>query len=80
MTSGDVKRKRRSWPTRFGIRATEHQERLIRAGADIRGVSVTDFILESACLEAERALAGKREYVVSPRQWEAFLELLDRPA
>jgi len=65
---------------RLNVRATEHQERLIRTGAGIRGVSVTDFILESACLQAEHALADKREFTVSPKQWEAFLGALDRPA
>jgi uncharacterized protein (DUF1778 family) len=65
---------------RLNVRATERQERLIRTGAETRGVSVTDFILESACLEAEHALADKREFVVSPKQWQAFLEALDRPA
>ena len=65
---------------RLNLRATERQERLIRTGAGIRGVSVTDFILESACLQAEHVLADKREFIVSPKQWEAFLEVLDRPA
>ena len=65
---------------RLNVRATERQERLIRTGAQTRGVSVTDFILESACLQAEHAFADKREFIVSPKQWQAFLEALDRPA
>jgi uncharacterized protein (DUF1778 family) len=65
---------------RLNIRATEHQEKLIRAGASTKGVTVTNFILESACLQAEQAIAERREFVVSPRQWEAFVEALDRPA
>jgi uncharacterized protein (DUF1778 family) len=39
-----------------------------------------DFILESACLRAEHPLADKREFIVSPKEWQAFLEALDRPA
>ena len=35
---------------------------------------------ESARPQAEQALADKREFIVSPKQWEAFLEVLDRPA
>ena len=65
---------------RLNIRATERQEKLIRTGAQTRGVSITEFILESACLQAEHVLADKRHFVVSPRQWEAFVEALDRPA
>lgn len=64
---------------RLNIRATERQEELIRTGASTKGVSVTNFILESACLQAERAIADQREFVLSPQQWRAFVEALDRP-
>jgi uncharacterized protein (DUF1778 family) len=65
---------------RLNLRATDRQARLIRTGAATRGVSVTDFILESACLQAEQALADQREFVVTPRQWQEFVAALDRPA
>jgi len=41
---------------------------------------VTNFILDSACLQAERVLAEKREFIASSKQWKAFVEALDRPA
>jgi uncharacterized protein (DUF1778 family) len=78
MKTAPVNKKNRT--RRLNVRATERQERLIRTGAETRGVSVTDFILESACLQAEHALADKREVIASPKQWQAFLEALDRPA
>jgi len=62
------------------VGGTERQEQLIRRAAKTRGVSVTDFILESACQQAEHALADKREFIVSPKRWQAFLEVLDGPA
>jgi uncharacterized protein (DUF1778 family) len=65
---------------RLNVRATRRQEEMIRAGATARGVSVTDFILESACLHAEQALADRREFIASPAQWKAFAAALDRPA
>jgi len=65
---------------RINLRATDRQEKLIRTGADTTGVSVTDFILQSACLQAEHILADKREFAASPKQWRAFVEALDRPA
>lgn len=74
-----VRANKKNRTRRLNFRATERQERLIRTGAETRGVSVTDFILESACLQAEHALADKREFVVSQKQWQAFLEALDRP-
>lgn len=65
---------------RLNLRATERQETLIRTGAEAKGVSVTDFILDSACMEAEHALADQREFIASTKQWRAFLDALDRPA
>jgi uncharacterized protein (DUF1778 family) len=65
---------------RINLRATNRQEKLIRTGAETTGVSVTDFILDSACLQAEHVLADKREFAASPKQWKAFVEALDRPA
>jgi uncharacterized protein (DUF1778 family) len=65
---------------RINLRATDRQEKLIRTGAEMKGVSVTDFILDSACLQAEQALADKREVVVNTKQWREFTAALDRPA
>jgi uncharacterized protein (DUF1778 family) len=65
---------------RINLRATDRQAKLIRTGATASGVSVTEFILDSACLQAEHLLADKREFVASGAQWKAFLEALDRPA
>ena len=64
---------------RINLRATDRQEKLIRTGAQTSGVSVTDFILDSACLQAEHVLADKREFVANSKQWQAFVEALDRP-
>lgn len=65
---------------RLNLRATERQEQLIRIGAGMKGMSITDFVLESACREAEHAFANQREFTVPPKLWQAFLEALDRPA
>jgi uncharacterized protein (DUF1778 family) len=64
---------------RLNLRATARQEKLIRTGAQTRGVSITDFILESACLQAEHLLADRREFLAAPAQWQAFMAVLDRP-
>jgi uncharacterized protein (DUF1778 family) len=65
---------------RINLRATHGQERLIRTGADFSGVPMTEFILKSACLQAEHVLADRRDFAVFPKQWQSFLEILDRPA
>ena len=65
---------------RINLRATDREEILIRTGAQTAGLSMTEFILESACQQAEHALADKREFVASASNWKAFVEALDRPA
>jgi uncharacterized protein (DUF1778 family) len=48
-------------------------------GADQRGITLTDFIVESACLQAEHELADKRHFELPAKDWEKFLALLERP-
>ncbi len=64
---------------RFNLRATERQEKLIRLGAELRGVSVSEFILENACRNAEQELADRRHLDLPEDQYQAFLDLLDGP-
>jgi len=65
--------------SRINLRASQSQETLIRAGAKVRGVNVTDFILESACTRAEQVIADQTTFTLSPQQWKAFTKALDRP-
>lgn len=65
---------------RINLRATDRQEKLIRTGAKTAGLSVTDFVLDSACSQAEHILADKRDFIVTTKQWKSFVEALDRPA
>jgi uncharacterized protein (DUF1778 family) len=64
----------------MNVRATPRQAQLIRTGTKRIGVSVANFILESACQRAEHVLADRRDFIVSARQRKAFIEVLDRPA
>jgi uncharacterized protein (DUF1778 family) len=65
---------------RINLRATLVQESLIRAAADRRGISMTDFVLESACARAEETIADQIHFVLSDKQWKAFNDALERPA
>ena len=64
---------------RFNVRLSEKEARLIRLGAARRGVNITNFILESACVRAEQAIADARIFEVSSRDWKKFTAALDRP-
>jgi uncharacterized protein (DUF1778 family) len=65
---------------RINLRTTSVQESLIRAAADRRGISMTDFVLESACTRAEETIADQVHFVLSAKQWKAFRDALERPA
>ena len=65
---------------RLGLRATPEQEAVLRRAADVAHKSLTDFILDSACLAAEQTLLDQRLFMVSGSQYQALMELLERPA
>lgn len=64
---------------RLGLRATPEQEAVLRRAAEVVHKSLTDFILDSACLAAEQTLLDQRLFMVSGSQYQALMELLERP-
>lgn len=71
---------RRSRSARLGLRTTPEQEAILRRAAKVSNKSLTEFVLESACLAAEQTLLDQRLFMVSDSRGDALLELLDRPA
>lgn len=65
---------------RLGLRATPEQEAVLRRAAEVAHKSLTDFILDSACRAAEQTLLDQRLFMVSGSQYQALMDLLDRPA
>lgn len=64
---------------RLNVRVTDDEARLIRVAAKQMRANVSSFLVESACLRAEEALASQRHLVYTAEQWEAFKTALDRP-
>ena len=64
---------------RLGLRATPAQEAVLRRAAEVSHKSLTDFILDSACLAAEQTLLDQRLFLVSGCQAQALLDLLECP-
>lgn len=64
---------------RLGLRASPEQEAVLRRAAEVARKSLTDFILDSACLAAEQTLLEQRLFMVSGNQYQALLDLLERP-
>lgn len=65
---------------RIGLRATPEQEGIIRRAAEVSRKSLTEFVLESACVAAEETLLAQRLFVVDEERWRRFQEVLERPA
>jgi uncharacterized protein (DUF1778 family) len=76
MPAAAAKKKRSE---RFNVRLSEKEARLIRLGAEQRGVNITNFILESACARAAQEIAEARNFELSPKDWQRFSAALDRP-
>lgn len=65
--------------SRLGLRTTPEQEAVLRRAAEVAHKSLTDFILDSACLAAEQTLLDQRLFMVSGHQYQALMELLEQP-
>lgn len=64
---------------RLELRATQEQEAVLRRAAEVAHKSLTDFILDSACLAAEQTLLDQRLFLVSGQQVQALIDLLEQP-
>ena len=64
---------------RFHIRAAARQADLIKAGAATRNFNLTEYIVGSACTQAEMDLADQNHFVLPPQAWKAFVKALDAP-
>jgi uncharacterized protein (DUF1778 family) len=61
---------------RFDARLNEDQKLLIQRAADLEGRTLTDFVLHSAELAAERTIQERAMLVLTARETEAFVDAL----
>lgn len=66
--------------SRFNIRATTDEKRLVEQAASFSHMTTTQFVMRAALRSAEEVLADQTRYVVEPEQWDQFVTALDRPA
>ena len=52
---------------------------MLRRAAEVAHKSLTDFILDSACQAAEQTLLDQRLFMVAGSQYQALMDLLERP-
>ena len=65
---------------RIALRTSKEQKSFLEKGASATGQNLTEFVLSSAQEKAEIVLADQNRFVISPKQWDAFVKALDRPA
>lgn len=64
---------------RLSIRVPLQVKKLLVNAAKTRHKTLSDFVLDTAILEAEMVLAERRYFSLSPAAWEAFQDALDAP-
>ena len=63
----------------INLRASRKQKALIDRAAEALGRSRADFMLETACREAESVLLDRRYFSLSEDAFKRFTAMLDKP-
>jgi uncharacterized protein (DUF1778 family) len=63
----------------INLRASQKQKTLIDRAAEALGRSRSDFMLETACREAEAVLLDRRYFALPEEAFKKFKALLDKP-
>ena len=63
----------------INLRASQRQKLLIDRAAQALGRSRSDFMLDTACREAESILLDRRYFFLSEDEFKKFAAMLDRP-
>lgn len=62
------------------MRVSEHQERVLRAAADLNGETLTGFVLAVATERAEEVLERAQRIDLGNEAFKRFVEALDAPS
>ena len=65
--------------SRFSIRASATQKRIIAEAARIRDTTISDFVLEQSLTAAQQVIADQVQFSLPIKQWKKFCEALDAP-
>lgn len=65
---------------RLELRLERERRQLLDQAAQATGLSTSAFVLEHATVAAQQALADRTLFVLPGDRWDAFVDLLDRPA
>ncbi|WP_248277471.1 DUF1778 domain-containing protein [Brasilonema sp. UFV-L1] len=79
MRSQSTESANRNRDVTINIRAHQAQRDLIDRAAEALGKNRSDFMLETACREAEAVLLDRRLFMLDDEKFKQFVDLLDAP-
>lgn len=80
--SNNTERKRHSTTpkgSRFSIRASAVQKKVIAQAARIKEVTMSEFVLEQSLTAAQQVIADQAQFTLPRKQWKEFCAALDAP-
>ena len=65
--------------SRFSIRVSATQKRVIAEAARIKDTTISDFVLEQSLTAAQQVIADQVQFRLPRKQWKEFCDALDAP-
>src|ERR1044072_8320478 len=65
--------------SRFSIRASATQKRIIAEAARLKDTTISDFVLEQSLTAAQQVIADQVHFRLPKKQWKEFCDALDAP-
>ena len=65
--------------SRFSIRASATQKRIIAEAARIKDTTISDFVLEQSLQAAQLVIADQVHFKLPKKEWKEFCDALDAP-
>jgi uncharacterized protein (DUF1778 family) len=65
--------------SRFSIRASATQKRVIAEAARIKDTTISDFVLEQSLTAAQQVIADQAHFKLPKKHWKEFCDALDAP-
>jgi uncharacterized protein (DUF1778 family) len=79
MSSTDAKRRSAPKASRFSIRASAVQKRVIAQAARIKEITMSEFVLEQSLAAAQQVISDQAQFTLPRKQWKKFCAALDAP-
>lgn len=64
---------------RIEVRLTPRTKHILQEAATATHTDLSEFVLQSSLAEAEIALSRRTRFVLNDKDWDKFIDLLDRP-